>query len=170
VEAVTRTSLALAFYVGAGGFFIVGELHAYASTQFGIVDCFGQPNVLAARARGVIVDPTGVPLSGALVTMTGEGGSNFETKSDSDGHWSLMAPPGHYIFRVKMDAFAGPEIGLDIHRDVTNIIRPKELKVLIGLQGMFCPWVTTNDAKFKYEIAENKKRLEESAKKNATQE
>jgi len=134
------------------------------------VDCFGQANVLAAHARGLIVDPTGVPLSGALMTMTGEVGSKLETKSDADGHWSLKAPPGHYIFRVEMNVFAGPEIGLDIDRDVTNIIRPTELRVLMGLQGMFCPWVTTNNAKFKHEIAENKKRLQESAKKNATQE
>jgi hypothetical protein len=120
--------------------------------------------------RGVVVDPTGVPLSDAIVSLSGDTNSKFETKSDAEGGFSLRVPDGHYTFKVEMKMFAGPEIGLDVSRDVANVIHPKYLKVLIGLPGSFCPWVTTDDKQFKYEIAENKKRLQESAKKNATQE
>ena len=145
----------------------LNEIHP--STQFGIVDCFGQRNVRTADVRGIVVDPTGTPVPNAEILMSEDGVPKMRAISDSQGRFRLNVPAGTYIFKVEFEPFAGPEIGLDVGRDLTNFFRPEEMKVLLGIRGSFCPWVTTNDRKFTHEIAQNRKQLEESAKQNATQ-
>ena len=165
-----RTLTALAILLGLGSSFSHGQLvnQNRVFLQFGIVDCFGQGKAITSRVQGMIVDPTGVPVPGARISLTAEGKPILETRSGSDGRFSLKAPAGQYIFRVDVAPFAGPEIELDLGKDLASLLHPNSMHVILGL-GSFCPWVTTSDRNLKRETELNKQRLKESTQKNATQ-
>jgi len=165
-----QTLTALSIVVGLGCSFSPGQLvhRNRVFLQFGIVDCFGQGRVLASRAQGMIVDPTGVPVPGARISLTAEGKPSLETRSGSDGRFLLKAPAGLYIFRVDVAQFAGPEIELDLGKDSTSLLHPNSMYVMLGLAGSFCPLVTTSDRMLKRETELNKQRLKESTQNNAT--
>jgi hypothetical protein len=86
-----------------------------------------------------------------------------------NGNFNLNAPPGTYRFKVMHPQFTGVAIDLVVGRDLSNALSRSGLYVALGLPGSSCPMVWTNADKFHRMIYTNKKRLEESAKNNATQ-
>ena len=138
--------------------------------QFGIVDCVSQAKLTASRLVGVVVDPSGVPVPHANVSITANENARIATVTDSKGRFSLNAPAGEYLLVVKATPFVSAEVGVRLGRDVAGIVHHNDLYVILGLAGSFCPSITTSVKAFRRTVRDNNNRMQESAKKNATQE
>lgn len=78
------------------------------SLCFFLFTCVAHAQRLTGTVRGTIVDDTGAPLPGAIVTLVGEaliGGAQTST-TDVDGHYRFPAlPPGAYKLTYSMEGF-----------------------------------------------------------------
>jgi hypothetical protein len=43
-------------------------------------------------------------------------------------------------------------IEFNVGRDAQSLLHPSNLSVVVGLNGLFCPWVTTSKKKLEQEI------------------
>ena len=135
----------------------------------GIVDCVIQGKIRTPAARGTVVDPTGVPVPDTLVVLEANGKKVRQAKTDTEGKFDLNAPTGTYSFKVTHPYFAGTTIDLVVGRDMSNTFSRSGLYAVLGLPGSFCPMVWTNANKFHRMIDANKKHIEETVEKDATQ-
>ena len=76
----------LALFAGLGS--------SFSATQSGIVDCLEQKRLTVPRIRGQVFDPMGVPIPGALVSVSSETGPEMQSKTDATGQFNIKAPPG----------------------------------------------------------------------------
>jgi hypothetical protein len=53
-------------------------------------------------------------------------------------------------------------------KDPVSTDHPSDLRVILGMAGSFCPWVTTGQRGFQKIVRANKKRLKEATQTNAT--
>jgi hypothetical protein len=86
----------------------------------------GQVHALA----GHVSDPTGLRMSGVLVTRTSEDGTKDieSTKTDSDGQFSFDVPDGRYTIRVEASGFKDTTI----HATVMHKLH-KSLDVMLSI-------------------------------------
>jgi hypothetical protein len=133
------------------------------------VDCVYPGRVTVSHARGQVVDPFGSALPGAVVTLADERGSTFQATTDSQSRFSLAAPPGTYSFTAVLPMFQTSQTHLNVGDDLAGFIHARSLRVILGLNGSYCAWVTTSKRQLQEIISDNKKRSEETAKRNATQ-
>jgi Carboxypeptidase regulatory-like domain len=148
---------------------IAGVLATSTCRAQGIVDCVVQSRVRTPSVRGIVADPTGVPIPDTLVILEANGERVQQTKTDIDGKFKMNATPGTYRFNVIRPVFTGLDIDLVIGGDFSNAFGRSQLYSVLGLPGSFCPMVWTSANKFHRMIDANKKRLEETSKNNATQ-
>ncbi len=83
------------------------------------------------QVRGRILDSTdGTPLIGAKVTAVG---TKYTTKSDFDGNYELLLPPGVYEVRVWYDAYEGVTVAnVSVEADEQETIN-RELTPIPGM-------------------------------------
>jgi hypothetical protein len=84
----------------------------------------------------------------------------FETKTDRAGRFLLNAKAGNYFLDVKTSSFVGPQVEIDLGRDLFGFIHPGNLYVMLGLSGSFCAWVTQSHRKFEHEVQLNRTELQ----------
>lgn len=135
----------------------------------GIVDCVYPGHVAVSRIEGEVFDPFGVVVPGVVVSLVSEQGSTLQTKTDNEGRFRLAASAGNYSFRAVFPMFQASQTELSVGEDLAGLVHPSNLRVILGMTGSFCSWVTTSQKEFRNIINSNKKRSEESAKKHATQ-
>ncbi|MGC1159726.1 MAG: carboxypeptidase-like regulatory domain-containing protein [Acidobacteriaceae bacterium] len=142
-------------------------LHRDNSLQFGIVDCFGQGKMHASRIRGMVFDPTGVPVPGAKVLLTSaerylapDAKPAFQTETDQAGRFFLKAKSGDYVLDVKSQSFVSPQVQIDLGSDLVGFVHPDNLYVMLGLSGSFCAWVTGSHREFEHEAQLNRAKLQ----------
>jgi hypothetical protein len=56
------------------------------------------------------------------------------------------------IAYVQGPAFEMAMIEFNVGRDAQSLLHPSNLSVVVGLNGLFCPWVTTSKKKLEQEI------------------
>jgi hypothetical protein len=135
----------------------------------GQVDCVQNHRLSIARISGQVVDPFGVAVPNARISLTNLSGSKFETQTDAGGRFRLSAATGDYRFEAKLPNFQTAIVEISLDRDVWDTLRPVDFHVILGLFGLYCPWVTTSKKEFEYNIRANIMRSKESAQTNATQ-
>ena len=86
----------VALFVIASVYFVL----TIACHAEGIVDCVIQGRVRTPSVRGIVVDPTGVPVPDTLVVLEANGEKVRQAKSGTDGKFNLSAPAGTYSFKV----------------------------------------------------------------------
>ncbi len=133
------------------------------------VDCISPAPITVSRVQGQVFDPTGAVVPGVVISLVGEGGSTLQVTTDQQGRFQLSVSPGRYILKAVVPMFQMAAIELNVKEDVNALNPSGELRVILGLGGSFCPWVTTSNREFQQIIRANKKRIEESAQRNATQ-
>lgn len=80
----------------------------------------------AGTVRGVVRDPSGSPLPGATVSLSGASGAAASAISNSDGRYEITAPAGVYALRFELAGFS-PRVfegwrvpsGMPVQQDVT---------------------------------------------------
>jgi hypothetical protein len=157
-------------FLDATGFAIVATLSLpqFAHTQ-GIVDCVYPGRVSVSRVEGQVFDPSGTVVPGVIITLADERGSKIQTTTDGQGRFRLAASPGEYSFTAVVPMFQTSQTRLNVGEDLAGLFHPSNLRVILGMAGSFCPWVTTSQREFRDVISSNKKRIEEAAQGNATQ-
>ncbi len=134
-----------------------------------IIDCVTQGKVQARDVRGMVVDPTGFPAPGAVVTLESDGSQTREAETDAEGRFHLNAPAGQYKFKVTFHEFIGVAVDLQTGRDLSNAFSRDDLHVVLGPFGSFCSLVTTSHREFTRRIEANKQQLRGKIQNNATQ-
>jgi hypothetical protein len=129
----------------------------------GIVYCVYPGRVAASRVQGQVCDPFGVAVPGVAIALVDERGSALRADTDSQGRFRLAVSPGKYSFKAVLPMFQSSQTELNVAKDLTGIVRPSELHVILGLNGSYCAWVTTSQKGFQQIISGNKKRFEEIA-------
>lgn len=142
----------------------MGFLHAQ-----GIVDCVNPATLNVSRVKGQVFDPTGVVVPRVAVSLTSEQGTNLTAISDREGRFRFPAATGRYQLKSALPMFQPAAVELDVGKDAVRLINPSDIRVILGLAGSFCPWVTTSNREFQRIIRANKKRLKETVQYNATQ-
>ena len=137
------------------------------------VDCVSPGRVYALRMRGIVVDPKGAPIPGAKVSIESNGSVIATTLSNDDGRFSLNGKRGIYTLRVEYptanQAFDNLSVELHAGTRIRTLLKPGQLRVILGIRYMFCTWVTTSRNEFEYEVRSNNGRWRDSEQKNATQ-
>ena len=146
---------------------LLAALSSAAGAQ--IVDCVSPNKIYVSHAKGRVFDFNGVPVPDAALTLSAEGRQPAETKTDTAGRFDFRVPAGEYTLSGEVGPLEATEIRLVVGKDLWNTVRPKNLIVIFGIRWMFCSWATTNEQEYRYEINSNRKRIEESAQRNATQ-
>lgn len=134
-----------------------------------IVDCVSPRLVHAKQIRGTVTDPLGEPIPNASIKIYSNDLLISETKTDVYGKFSIPSKNGHYSLLAQSQNFYKSKIELEIGTDLSNLTRKQDLFVVLGIPYSFCPWATTNKKYFHQQTALTKHRLEEEAKRNATQ-
>ena len=154
------------------GVFLIAALISSQLSQIvrsqGIVDCVFPGHIAASRVQGEVVDPFGVAVPGVTVTLVDEQGSRQQTSTDSEGRFRLSTQPGK-SFEATFPNFQRSQTVLSVGEDAAGLLHPRNLHVILGLNGSYCAWITTSEKEFHQIISSNKKRSEESAQRNATQ-
>src|SRR5271166_1958141 len=80
--------------------------------------------------RGVITQ-SGVPQSGATVTLAGEG-SRFTSSTDAKGQYSFATVPfGRYILTAHKDGTADRSVDVDVHSDAVAFANVDLLRTIV---------------------------------------
>jgi Carboxypeptidase regulatory-like domain len=135
----------------------------------GQVDCVQNHRLSTARISGQVVDPFGVSLPNARISLTNLSGRSFETQTDADGRFRLSAASGEYKFEASLLNFQVARVDVSLGRDAWKTFRPTDLHVILGFVSLYCSWVTTSKREFDYNVRANIKRSKETAQTNATQ-
>jgi phosphatidate phosphatase APP1 len=125
--------------------------------------------VAVSHAQGQVFDPFGTAVPGVIITLADERGSTLQTTTDDQGRFRLAATQGNYSFKAKLPMFQTSQTQLNVSEDLAGLIHPRSLRVILGMNSLFCAWVTTSQKEFQQIISDNKKRSEETAQRNATQ-
>jgi catecholate siderophore receptor len=86
----------------------------------------------ASRAVGLVTDPSGAPIGGAIVAVISDGRTIAgPVRTDLNGEFQLALPPGQYSLTVAADGFG------DVSRIFSvPVSRPHELDVAMALAGV----------------------------------
>jgi hypothetical protein len=155
------------------GVFGLGPCIAALSPQVasgqGIVDCVYPGRVSVSRVQGRVFDPFGAIVPGVVITLVDEHNATLQTTTDEQGRFHLASSPGKYRFKAVFQMFQTSQTELNVGEDLVGLVHPSDLRVILGLSGSYCAWVTTSQKEFRQIISSNEKRLKESAQKHATQ-
>jgi hypothetical protein len=132
-----------------------------AARSQGIVDCVQNHKLKVGKISGLVVDPFGVAIPTSFVSATDQNGHEFTTHTDSQGEFALQVSSGNYRLKSQLNGLESSQVDLVIGRNFWRISQPKRLYVVLGLAGIYCPWVTTSKQDFEYNIRANKERSKE---------
>jgi hypothetical protein len=139
-------------------FLFMIALLSRSSIAQGIVDCIEQKKIYIPKVSGQVFDFTGVPVPEVDVQLVRVGRVIDQTKTDSEGKFSFKTPPGIYTLRAAAQGFEVTNAQIEVGKDLSSLFHSNSLRVILALEGLNCPWITTSNREFK-----------ELKKKNATQ-
>jgi hypothetical protein len=148
----------------------VGIIFGFMPIARGQYDCIGQRRLFVSRIQGVVLDPMGKPIPGAVLTLSPTGGKKLETTSDSVGRFRFTSSSGDFEITAKALGFRDAWAPVEVGHDLRTLFRPGTIRMVLGV-GMDgpCPPVTSAKREYRESIAEYNNRHQEEAKKNATQ-
>jgi Carboxypeptidase regulatory-like domain len=149
--------------------FIVSAPLPAQSEPLALRDCPVAHEVAVSQVRGEVYDAFGIPVPFATVFILGIHGE-VQTYSDETGHFEFdVLPAGHYVLKAEAEGFAFSIAELKVGQTWRTFFTRPKLKVTLGFNGTYCPWVTTSKTKFQSDTKANLKRLKEAAQTDATQ-
>jgi hypothetical protein len=162
----TPAGLWLRCFLGIAMTIMVLEAGHLAAAQ---VDCVQNRRIVAERVAGQVVDPFGVGIPEAKISLSDQAGHQFETRTGPDGKFSLAADAGQYKFEASLPNFQAADVDISLQQGVWNSFHRRDFHVILGLFGMYCPWVTASSRDYENNVRANIKRSKESAQNNAAQ-
>jgi len=147
----------------------IAALSAHVAHAQGIVDCVYPGRVSVSSVQGQVFDPFGAVVPGVVITLVDQHDATLHTTTDGQGRFHLSTSPGKYRFKAIYPMFQTGQTELNVGEDLIGVVHPSDLHVILGLDGMYCAWVTTSRKEFQQIIKDNKKRSEESTQRNATE-
>ena len=132
------------------------------------LSCVSPGNLTVATVEGLVTDLSGEPLSGAVVSLTAESGAQLKATTATSGHFHFNADPGSYRLQAFVPNFQSIATTITVV-PATSSSHARTLYILLGLHGSYCSTITTSKKQFDKTVRANKKRLKETAQKNATQ-
>jgi hypothetical protein len=108
--------------------------------------------VHVAQLRGTVYDPSGVRIPGASVRVQKDGNLLGEAQTDDRGGFAFKVRPGRYKLQAEMPGFQRMSQEIDVDLDLSTLLLPGHLRVVLGLGGTFCSYATTSTRQFKYDI------------------
>jgi uncharacterized membrane protein len=123
-----------------------------------------------SRLQGVLYDPTGEIISGAVVKLKQDKQIVFEFKTDENGRFSAKVAPGKYELLIEARGFEPVESRIEIGTNLRTIFQAKTLRV-IALVSIWdsCETLTTSKREFEKAVRANNQRLKETEQNHATQ-
>ena len=133
-------------------------------------DCIGQKTVYVVDVHGKVFDPSGVPISRAIVSLLRDGKLLQETQTDDRGKFRIRRVTGWYTIQVTSSGFQDASVEIHAGPDVRANFNSGNIKVILGV-GSFqpCPSATTSNRDVKKIIRAYNEKLKGNAEKNATQ-
>ena len=135
----------------------------------GQVDCFVPPPIHVSRVQGTVFDYAGVPIPNVTVSLIDDQQTVSTAKTGVAGDFSIPAPPKRYKLRMSAAGFADAVLFLDSGRDLTTLLNPGRLRIILGMPFLNCTMGTTNKKQFLREVQNAATRLKGTAQKNAAQ-
>ncbi|HME57577.1 MAG TPA: carboxypeptidase-like regulatory domain-containing protein [Terracidiphilus sp.] len=150
-------------------FMITGLFWFATANTAAQVDCISPKLLKVSRVQGQVFDITGAAVPGVVVSLVQDGKSTAQFHTGSNGEFQFKPAPGLYLLKAEVPAFQRASVELKVGRDLWNLLHPSTLRVIVGLYGSFCPWVTTSNREFQKMVRANNQRLKEHTETNATQ-
>ncbi len=126
-------------------------------------DCAVPHGVAVPQVRGQVFDAFGIAVPFATVMVLGIHGA-VQTTADNAGHFSFDVPSGHYVLKADAEGFTYSSAELSVGRNWRTVLLQPRLKVMLGFNGSYCPWVTTSRSKFQGIAQANLTHLKETAR------
>ena len=114
--------------------------------------CVSQRNIHVAALRGQVFDPSGVPIPGVVLTISKDGHTVSSWKSNINGGFDLKGFSGEYEIHAESPGFMPFSLSTEVGSDLSTLLHPKSLKVILGLGGTTCGFATTSQRQFKNEV------------------
>lgn len=143
--------------VVALGFFAIASTSAFAQGS-----CVAPRGIAVTQIRGQVFDAFGIAVPFATITVLGIHGA-VQTTADYTGNFSFDVPSGHYVLKAEAEGFSYSSAELKVGQSWNTIFTRPKLKIMLGFNGSYCPWVTTSNKDFQDTAAANMKRLKQSA-------
>jgi hypothetical protein len=151
-------------------FLLAGLGSSISVAQNGIVDCFGQPTLHAARVKGQVFDLMGETIQGATVSLEIEGRTIQQAVTDASGRFGFKSVGGSIQLHVNARGFAPGYAYINVGPDLRTLIHPGIIYVILGVgNGEPCPSATTSRREFLRMVQENSERNKGSRQKQAAQ-
>jgi hypothetical protein len=144
------------------GFVLAVIILAASSSAFAQGDCVTPHGIPVAQIRGQVFDAFGIAVPFATITILGIHGA-VQTTADNTGQFSFDVSSGHYVLKAEAEGFSYSSAELKVGQSWNTIFTRPKLKVMLGFNGLFCPWVTTDKKKFQDTADANLERLKKTA-------
>jgi hypothetical protein len=151
--------------IGAAGVFLA--LSVTGCPAFAQGSCVTPHDVAVSQIRGQVFDAFGIAVPFATITVLGIHGA-VQTTADYTGNFSFDVSSGHYVLKAEAEGFSFSSAEVKVGQNWNTIFTRPKLKVMLGFNGSYCPWVTTSNKDFQDTAAANMKRLKQSAQVNDT--
>jgi len=120
-------------------------------------------SLTAGQVGGIVVDPLGAIVVGAVVTVVNsQSGATFTTRTDSEGRWAVSGVPAGPV-RVKIDSPGFKSLQQEMDYDASRAAR---LGATLQIGGVTETVTVTAEGK---ELERESRRIEEQLRKNPQQ-
>lgn len=153
-----RSRTVVGLSLAAAGLFAISSTVACAQSP-----CVTPHGIAVTQIRGQVFDAFGISVPFATITVLGIHGA-VQTTADNSGQFSFNVSPGHYVLKAEGEGFSYSSAELKVGQSWNTIFTRPKLKVMLGFNTLFCPWVTTDNKKFHDTADANLERLKQTAR------
>jgi Carboxypeptidase regulatory-like domain len=129
----------------------------------GIVDCVDPSLIRVTRIQGHVLDPSGVPIPTAVVSLSRDEKVIATTQTGEAGDFSIRVPAGEYEVRIKAKNFDQLHFRVLSGEDVSSVFRRSDIRAVLSIAHISCPWATTSNKEFQQELKISRKRYNADA-------
>jgi hypothetical protein len=152
-----------ALLLGLGCSISFGQSPQTESFQVGIVDCVDPSLIRTARIQGHVFDPSGVPIPEAVVSLSRGEMAVASVQTGELGDFSFRVPAGEYEVRIQAKNFDQLHFRVLSGEDVSSLLRRSDIRVILSIAHVSCPWATTSNKEFQQELKISRKRYNADA-------
>jgi len=133
-----------------------------APVASGQADCFSK-TLSVAEVEGQVVDPSGVPIPNAELSLTRNSDMAIFDTTDSSGNFSFSTPDGEFWISASALGFAPMKTAVHVRKGPARGSDPSPLVLILGV-GIFqpCPPATTSRKELTRIIHDFNRRIQQS--------
>lgn len=145
-----ETAMVLLLAMGSGG-----VKAANAAT------CAAPSDMSVPRLQGTVYGPSGVAVPQILVRVERDGKAIAQTQTDDHGKFAFKIVPGNVKVHVQFLGSKSLDFNVRVGHSSGGFFRTPRLRIVLGVSGTVCSFVTTSSKQFKNEIKRYQQHLVE---------